>query len=97
MILESINFSKNSNNDGGSFLFTLTCTSSGGPATNVVWTRNSKVVTNGYKTVLNDSVTATYIHTLTVNERLGGLYQCNVSNNKPSHDSSKITVQGAIL
>ena len=97
MILESIIFRENSNNDGGSFLFTLTCISSGGPTTNVIWTRNSEVVTNGNGTVLDDSVTATYTHILTVTERLGGLYQCNVSNNKPSHDSSKITVQGGIV
>ena len=97
MILEPIIFRENSNNDGGSFLFTLTCISSGGPATNVIWTRNSEAVANGMNTVLNDSVTARYIHTLTVAGRLGGLYQCTVSNNKPSNDSSSILVQGAIL
>ena len=81
----------------GSPQFTLTCISSGGPATNVAWTRNSEAVTNGMRSVLDDSVNAIYTHTLTVTGRLGGLYQCIVSNNKPSSDSSSITVQGDVL
>ena len=44
--------------------------------------------------MLNDSVNAAYTHTLTVTGRLGGHYQCIVSNDKPSSDSSSITVQG---
>ena len=44
--------------------------------------------------MLDDSVTATYTHTLTVTGRLGGQYQCTVSNNKPSYDSASLTVQG---
>jgi len=42
-------------------------------------------------------VTAQYTHTLTVTGRLGGQYQCTVSNNKPSQDSASITdVQGEV-
>ena len=48
------------------------------------------------RTVLNDSVNAIYTHTLTVTGRLGGHYQCIVSNDKPSSDSSSIIVQGDI-
>ena len=44
--------------------------------------------------VLDNSVTAQYTNTLTVTGRLGGQYQCNVSNSKPSHDSTTLTVQG---
>ena len=54
--------------------FTLTCISTGGPATTVTWTRDSVTVSQGNMTVLNNSVTAQYIHTLTVSGRLGGLY-----------------------
>ena len=72
---------------------TLTCISTGGPATTVTWTRNSKAVQGGI-TVLDDTVQATYSHILTLNERLGGLYQCVVSNNKPSEDNASIIVQG---
>ena len=79
------------NGDGPQF--TLTCTSTGGPATTVTWTRDSETVSGGM-TVLDDPVTAQYTHTLTVTGRLGGEYQCNVSNNKPSEATANLTVQG---
>ena len=68
---------------------TLTCISTGGPATTVSWTRDSTtVITEGTETVLNDAVTAQYTHTLTVTT--GGMYTCNVSNDKPSSASATI-------
>ena len=81
--------------NGASPQFTLTCISTGGPATTVSWTRDSTtVITEGTETVLNDAVTARYTHTLTVTGRLGGDYTCIVSNNKPSTDSATLTVRG---
>ena len=74
--------------------FTLTCTSTGGPATTVTWRRDSDNVTGETRTVLYDRVTAQYTHTLTVTGRLTGLYTCTVANDKPSNDSVNITVQG---
>ena len=72
---------------------TLTCISTGGPATTVTWTRDSTTVTEGNETVLDDPVTAEYTHTLTVTA--AGVYTCTVSNNKPSSDTSaSITVPG---
>ena len=68
--------------NGASPQFTLTCISTGGPATTVAWTRGSVVVTGS--TVLDDVKTAQYTHSLTVTGRLGGDYTCNVSNNKVS-------------
>ena len=93
-ISEAIMFREDSSNDGERNQFTLTCISSGGPATNITWTRNSEALSEGMRSVLDDSETATYTHTLTVTGRLGGHYQCIVSNNKPSSDSSAIFVQG---
>ena len=76
--------------------FTLTCISTGGPATTVTWTRDSTTVTEGTETVLNDPVTAQYTHTLTVTGRLmTGLYTCTVIN-KVSHDSAQLNVQGEL-
>ena len=88
-------FTVDSDLNGESPQFTLSCTSTGGPATTVTWTRGSETVSGGM-TVLDDPVTAQYTHTLTVTGRLGGQYQCTVSNNKPSHDSASITVQGEV-
>ena len=67
---------------------TLTCISTGGPATTVTWTRDSVIATEGTQTVLDDPVTAQYTHTLAVTGRLGELYTCIVANSKPSQDSA---------
>ena len=77
---------------GPSPRFTLACISTGGPATNVTWTRDSTTVTQGTQTVLNDPVTAQYTHTLTVTGTVEGRYGCNVSNNKPSSDLAQLLV-----
>ena len=73
-------------------LITLTCISTGGPATTVTWTRDSTTVTQGTVTVLDDPVTAQYTHTLTVS--IEGYYTCTVSNNKPSTASASVTLRG---
>ena len=70
--------------NGGSPQFTLTCISTGGPATTVTWTRDSVTVTEGTETVLNDREEAEYTHTLTVTGSIDGSYTCFVANNKPS-------------
>ena len=81
--------------NGASPRFTLTCISTGGPATTVTWTRNSVVVTEGTKSVLDDPVTAQYTHTLTGST--AAEYTCNVSNNKPSTASASYTVKGTYI
>ena len=80
---------------GASPQFTLNCISTGGPATNVTWTRDfTTVITEGTETVLNDPVTAQYTHTLNVTT--AGVYTCTVANDKPSSASSSFTVTGMI-
>ena len=92
-ISDGITFTADSDLNGASPQFTLTCISTGGPATTVTWTRDSDTVTEGTDTVLDDPVTAQYTHTLTVTGRLGGLYTCIVANDKPSQDSAQLKVQ----
>ena len=82
--------------NGASPQFTLTCISTGRPATTVTWTRDSVTVTEGTETVLDDPVTAQYTHTLTVTGRLPGLYTCTVANDKPSSDSAQYYVHGRL-
>lgn len=67
---------------------TLTCISTGGPATTVRWYRNSQGFFGAKNTVLVNAATADYIHTLTVTGRYGGDYCCYVYNNRPSFDSA---------
>ena len=94
-IPKRMTFTVNSDLNGESPQFTLICTSTGGPATTVTWTRDSETFSGGMTlTVLDDLENATYTHTLTVTGRLGGQYQCTVSNNKLSKDSASLTVHG---
>ena len=83
--------------NGDSPQFTLTCISTGGPATTVTWTRDYYdtvyTVTEGTETVLDDPETVQYTHTLTVTGRLGGLYTCAVAN-EPSSDFEYFDVYG---
>ena len=80
-------------------VFTLTCTSTGGPATTVSWRRNGTMLSDDSNhdimSQVTDPVTATYTNTLTVTGRLAGQYQCNVSNSRtPSGSTRSITVVG---
>ena len=93
IISDGMIFTVDSDLNRGSPLFTLTCTSTGGPATTVTWTRDSETVSGGV-TVLQNATTAQYTHTLTVSGRQRGHYQCTVSNNKPSEDTAQLTLQG---
>ena len=71
--------------------FTLTCISTGGPATTVHWTRVYNNVTEGTETVLDDRVTAQYTHTLNVTETssFNDTYSCTISNRKSLYYVSK--------
>ena len=58
-------------------VFTLTCTSTGGPATTVSWRRDGTMLSDDStysitSQVLTNTATATYTHTLTVTGRLLG-------------------------
>ena len=81
---------------GDSLQFTLSCISTGGPATTVTWTRDNVTITEGTETVLDDPVAAYYTHTLTVTPPLGLEYRCTVTNNKPSIESATYILKGIV-
>ena len=91
-VFDNITFTLDSDLNGDSPQFTLTCISTGGPATTVTWTRDSITVTEGNETVLVDQETAEYNHTL--NGSMTGMYMCTVSNIQSSPASASITLQG---
>ena len=92
----NISFTLNSALNEANPQFTLTCISTGGPATTVTWTNpDSEVVTTGNMTVLTNTENAQYIHTVNMTGGLGGLYTCTVENNKPSFDSAQLCIKGA--
>ena len=75
--------------------FTLTCVSTGGPATTVTWTRDSATAVGVRRSEVVNGVTAQYANTLTVTGRLGGLYTCTVANDVSlSGDSESFGVRG---
>ena len=97
-MVSSVQFQLTSELNAPSPTFTVTCTSTGGPATTVSWTVNNSAVTedsaHDITSQISNTTTATYTHTLTVTGRLVGEYECNVSNNKPSSASGIVAVIG---
>ena len=87
-----INFQLNSELNASTPVFTLTCTSTGGPATAVSWTRNGTVLSDISQIVTNTQ-TGTYENTLRVAMRETGRYVCNVSNSRSSA-TTDLTVVG---
>ena len=95
-VSEIVKFTEVSDLRGESPKFNLTCVSTGGPATTVSWTRDSRqLLSQGERgSVLDDPVTAQYTHSLSVTGRQPGKYTCTVSNNKPSSHSTSFSVKG---
>ena len=79
-------------------VFTLTCTSTGGPATTVSWRRDGTMLsddsTYSITSQVTDGTTSTYTHTLTVTGRLVGEYQCSVSNIRTPSGSTRSLIVG---
>ena len=79
-------------------VFTLTCVSTGGPATTVTWTQDGAVVLYNSNHVLTQTVTdqssATYSNVLTVTGREPGIYQCRVANDRENDSSQFVEVEG---
>ena len=77
----------------------LTCISTGGPATTVTWSKGSDensllpVSDNTHVSVLVNSTTAQYNHTLNITgTELPAVYECSVSNTKPSSTKAVATI-----
>ena len=97
-IPDKLSFTLHSDLNDDTLWFTLTCISTGGPATTVTWTYpDSEVVTTGNMTMLNNAESAEYIHTLNMTGRLRGRYTCTVGNSKPSFDSRQLSIKGTEL
>ena len=80
---------------------TLTCVSNGGPASEVVWTKDGVTVSTGYtltQTVTN-TATATYENILrgTTITDLVGTFTCTVSNSRGTSNTAEIVLNGECL
>ena len=76
-------------------MFTLTCVSTGGPATTVTWTRDGAAATGDTSQTVVDQEAITYNNTLTVTGRLPGNYTCSVASNETAQPATaSLTVAG---
>ena len=85
MISGTINFQLDTEPNIAPPVFTLTCTSTGGPATTVAWI--GALTSNPDHTIssrVTETETAVYVHTLRVTGRQEGSYSCSVSNSRTS-------------
>ena len=89
-------FTEDSDLNGPSSQFHLTCISTGGIPTNVIWTRNGTTIDISvglYNTVLTDGLASTYNNTLTVKGRMAGVYSCILAG-ATGKISGQLNVQG---
>ena len=76
-------------------VFTLTCTSTGGPATTVTWTLGGSLAGGTESQIVTNMRSATYSNTLTVTGRHTGDYQCSVDNARTASPVTQtLTVTG---
>ncbi len=79
-------------------VFTLTCNSSGGPATTVLWRRDNKEVHGNIDYDMTRSLVdqsgPDYTSTLRVKGRRNGVYSCAVRNSKGTSSARILTVTG---
>ena len=76
-------------------VFTLTCVSTGGPATTVTWTRDRAAATGVTSQTVVDQEAITYHSILTVTGREPGNYTCSVTNDRPAPPATaSLTVAG---
>ena len=97
-IIDAIQFSLQSDFTAYLPVFTLTCISTGGPATTVTWTRDGATVSyddsHTLMQTVTDQATSTYSNVLTVTGREPGNYQCTVANERGNSSSEMMTIHG---
>ena len=94
--IESLSYKPLTTQEASTPGFTLTCTSTGGPASTVTWTKDCTPVPNDVNHLqsqtLLDGDTGTYQSVLTVTGPDYGEYKCIVTNSKASAASTGYTI-----
>ena len=79
-------------------LFTLECTSTGSPATTVIWTKDGNLLSTDLTyQILRDGVAATYDNYIEIDadlSNLPGAYSCSVLNSAGLSNAAAVTIQG---
>ena len=98
MYVRDVFLTVNSDLNGYTPKFTITCLSMSGPVGCVEWRRRKELIVNPNATsTLTDPVEGVYLHNLTVTQRLGGDYSCTVVNNRPASVYEGTYVQCKLL
>ena len=94
LYISEVFLTENSDVNGDSPQFTITCVSVGGPVGCVVLRISKEIIPNPNATsTLVDPVGGVYVHNLTVSEVRGGSYSCSVANNKPTSEYEGLFVE----
>ena len=92
----TIDFNLTSPQDSTVVTFSLTCNSTGGPVSSVIWTRDGLLLDNTSPLVLTDVSTASYTNVLQVNGRTPGTYTCQIRGaDNQVLSSADFTVHGS--
>ena len=92
-----INFQFIADKDSMNISFSLTCNSTGGVASSVVWTRDGFLLDNTNPLVETDASTLSYSSVLTVSGRTPGTYTCTIRGTSDQDlGSANSIVQGII-
>ena len=95
MVTDPLQLSLTTNLTADPPVFTLTCVSTGGPASNVTWTQDGAAAIGNTSQTVMDQQAIIYNNTLMVTGRLPGSYTCSVSNDRTDQPSTaSLTVVG---
>ena len=94
-INDSLQFSLQTTPTTNPLVFTLTCISTGGPASTISWTQNGVAIIGVTSQIVVDLDPIIYNNTLTVTGRWPGNYTCSVANARTSPPATaSLTVAG---
>ena len=96
-VMVQVNFQFISDKDSVNISFSLTCNSTGGQASGVVWTRDGFLLDNTDPLVVTDASTLSYSSILMVSSRAPGTYTCTIRGTSDQVlNSTNFVVQGII-
>ncbi|MCG8621108.1 MAG: immunoglobulin domain-containing protein [Proteobacteria bacterium] len=94
-VMIQVNFHFEISESSDDISFSLTCNSTGGQASSVVWTRDGFLLDNTNPLVVTDASTLSYSSVLVVSGRTAGTYTCTIRGTSDQDlGSANFIVQG---
>ena len=96
-VMVQVNFQFISDKESVNISFSLTCNSTGGQASGVVWTRDGFLLDNTDPLVITDAATFSYTNVLMVSGRAPGTYTCTIRGTSDQDlSSANFSIQGTM-